>query len=110
MDIALIKLPHMANFDDFDPLARRPGVAVRYIESAAGLGCPDLVILPGTKTTRADLAYLRERGLDRAIVAFAQAGGAVLGGIIDGTVGAILGGILGAVLGFAAAARARSGS
>jgi adenosylcobyric acid synthase len=79
IDIVVIRLAHIANFDDFDPLARRRGVAVRYVDSAAELDHPDLVILPGTKTTREDLGRLRQRGLDHAIVEFARAGGAVLG-------------------------------
>ncbi|MBI4202281.1 MAG: cobyric acid synthase [Chloroflexi bacterium] len=68
LDIAVIRLPHIANFDDVDPLRREPGVRVRYVSTLTELGTPDLIILPGTKTTVADMEWLRSRGLDAAIV------------------------------------------
>jgi adenosylcobyric acid synthase len=79
LDIAVIHLPRMSNFDDFDPLAAEPGVRVRFVRDAAALGAPDLLILPGTMTTIPDLLALRERGLDRAIVALARGGTPTLG-------------------------------
>jgi adenosylcobyric acid synthase len=79
LDVAVIKLPHIANFDDIDPLEREPDVRVRYIEVGAELGSPDLVVIPGTKTTLPDLRWLHERGLAKAIQAYATRGGAVLG-------------------------------
>src|SRR5437867_1127983 len=79
VDIAIIRLPHIANFDDFAPLAAEPGVAVRYVSSPATLGQPHAVILPGTKSTVADLLWLREQGLDRSIQRLAQAGAGVVG-------------------------------
>ena len=79
IDIAVIHHPRIANFDEFAALGREPGVGVRYVESASGLGSPDLIVLPGTKATIADLAVLRERGLDAAIVERAQLGCVVLG-------------------------------
>ena len=79
VDVAVVRLPRIANFDDFDPLAAEPGVRLRWVEDAAALGRPDLAVLPGTKATAADLGWLRSRGLDRALAAHAEAGGAVLG-------------------------------
>ena len=72
IDVAVIKLPLISNFDDFDPLAAEPGVRVRYVSSTRELGRPDAVILPGTKSTIADLAWLRERGLAQQIVQLAR--------------------------------------
>ncbi len=79
VDVAVIRLPRMANFDDFAPLANHPGVQLRYVARAEDFGSPDLVILPGTKTTRADLQFVRDGGLDTRITAHAAGGGAVLG-------------------------------
>ncbi len=78
-DIAILQLPHIANFDDFDPLLREPGVQIRYVKNVADLGCPRAVIIPGTKSTLADLAWLRERGLESKIQALAQQGVAIVG-------------------------------
>jgi adenosylcobyric acid synthase len=79
IDIAVIRLPHISNFDDIDPLRAEPDVRVRFVGRAGELGRPDLIVLPGSKTTIADLAWLRERGLADRIAALAQAGTAVLG-------------------------------
>jgi adenosylcobyric acid synthase len=79
LDIAVLRLPHIANFDDFDPLAREPGVRVRYVQNAAALGRPHALLVPGTKSTMADLAWVRERGLDREIRRLAEAGIAIVG-------------------------------
>jgi adenosylcobyric acid synthase len=76
LDVAVVRFPRMANFTDLDPLAHEPGVAVRWVGSAAQLGRPDLVILPGTKATVADLCWLRSVGLDAAM---ARVAGTVLG-------------------------------
>jgi adenosylcobyric acid synthase len=67
IDVAVVRYPHLSNFDDLDPLRRERGVRVRWVERAAELGTPDLIILPGTKTTVADLAWLRSRDLHTAI-------------------------------------------
>lgn len=79
LDIAVIQLPHISNFDDFDPLAREPGVGLRYVATAADLGCPDLIILPGSKTTIPDLVWLEGQGLDQRIVERYRAGAAIIG-------------------------------
>lgn len=79
VDIAVIRLPCISNFDDFDPLAAEPGVRVRFVERLDNLGQPAAVILPGSKMTLADLDWLRQAGLAEQIVALAQAGTAVVG-------------------------------
>lgn len=79
LDIAVIKLPRIANFDDFDPLRREPCARLRYVASPAELGAPDLIILPGSKTTVADLAWLRRARLDAALIARRRAGTPLIG-------------------------------
>ena len=79
IDIAVIHLPRIANFDDFDPLRREPGVSLRYVSIVGELGEPDLLILPGTCATIADLEHLRQHGLDTAIREQADRGTHVLG-------------------------------
>jgi adenosylcobyric acid synthase len=79
LDIAVVRLPHIANFDDFDPLAREPGVGLRYVAAPEELGEPDLVILPGTKATVRDLEWLQGAGLAAAIVALRRGGTPVIG-------------------------------
>jgi adenosylcobyric acid synthase len=77
--VAVVKLPRVSNFTDVDALAAEPGVLVRFAVSPADLADADLVVLPGSRATVADLAWLRERGLAGAVVARAQAGRPVLG-------------------------------
>jgi adenosylcobyric acid synthase len=85
LDVAVARLPGLSNFTDFWPLARRAGVRVRYVERGADLGHPDLVILPGTKTTVRDLAWLRRAGLaDRLIALAAEASGPMILGLCGG--------------------------
>jgi adenosylcobyric acid synthase len=79
LDLAVVRLPHIANFDDFDPLRAESGVRLRYVSSAATLGRPHAILLPGTKSTLADLAWLREVGLFDAIRTLASAGTVVVG-------------------------------
>jgi adenosylcobyric acid synthase len=67
VEIAIVRLPHVANFDEFEPLAAEPGVQVRYVTRPEELRAPDLVILPGTKATIPDLGWLDARGLSRRI-------------------------------------------
>jgi adenosylcobyric acid synthase len=85
LDVAVVRLPRIANFTDLDALAIEPAVAVRSVFSPAQLGSPDLVFLPGSKTTVADLAWLRESGLASALSAAVEApGGPVLLGVCAG--------------------------
>jgi adenosylcobyric acid synthase len=78
-DVAIIRLPHIANFDEFGPLFAEPSIRARYVDECRELGTPGLVIIPGTKTTLADLDWLRSTGLAAAIGQLASRGCAVLG-------------------------------
>jgi adenosylcobyric acid synthase len=79
IDIAVLALPRIANFDDFDSLRAEPGVHLRHVDSAESLGHPHAVIIPGTKSTMADLNWLRQTGIAGAVVKFAKMGGEVVG-------------------------------
>ena len=68
IDIAVVKLPHISNFTDFDALEKEDDVALRYIKTPEELRHPDLIIIPGTKNTIADLKYLKTTGLAKKIV------------------------------------------
>ncbi len=77
--VAVIRLPRISNFTDVDALALEPGVSVRFVSTAAALGAADLVIVPGTRATVADLAWLRARRLDEVLARRAADGLPVLG-------------------------------
>ena len=78
--IAVPRLPRIANFDDLDPLAAEPDVAVAFVPSGRALpGDADAIVLPGSKATIADLAAVREEGWDIDIAAHLRRGGRVLG-------------------------------
>ena len=78
--IAVLAFSRIANFDDLDPLAQEPGVSLTMIGSGEALpGDTDLVILPGSKSTRGDLTFLRTQGWDIDIAAHVRRGGLVLG-------------------------------
>jgi adenosylcobyric acid synthase len=79
IDIAVIRLPRISNFDDFLALEHEDGVTVRFVEDAGELGGADLAIIPGSKSTVADLRWLSESGFARAIVTRAREGGLVAG-------------------------------
>ena len=79
IDVAVMRLPHIANFDDFDPLRHEPGVRVRFVARPSEFGEPDLVVIPGSKTTVADLGWLRERGLAERITRARRGGAPVIG-------------------------------
>jgi adenosylcobyric acid synthase len=79
LEIAVVRLPHLANFDEFGALAAEPDVAVRYVTSPQELRAPDLVVLPGSKATIPDLLWLRERGLAERLSWLAAHGTPLLG-------------------------------
>ena len=79
LDIAILRLPHISNFTDFMPLEQHPLLGVRYVQTTRELGAPDLVILPGTKNTVDDLLWLRQSGLEAAVLKLAAGGTPVLG-------------------------------
>ena len=62
LDVAIIRLPHISNFTDFDPLKQIYGISVRFVTSVQDLESADLIILPGSKNTLFDLRYLHEKG------------------------------------------------
>ena len=79
VDIAIIRLPRISNFTDFSPFERYDNVSVRYVERVADLHNPDMIIIPGTKSTIADLIWLRQNGLEAAIQKAAAAGKIIFG-------------------------------
>ena len=79
LDLAVIRFPRLSNYDDMDPFLREKGVRIRFVSSAAELGRPAAVILPGSKTTRGDLRWLRETGLFKAIQNLGRKGTPVAG-------------------------------
>jgi adenosylcobyric acid synthase len=79
VEIAIIDIPHISNFTDFDPLGLEPDVCLRIVRKASQLESPDAVILPGSKNVPGDLAYLRECGLAERIGKLRQKGVAVVG-------------------------------
>ncbi|MGI2908515.1 cobyric acid synthase CobQ [Tolypothrix sp. VBCCA 56010] len=79
LNIAVIRLPRIANFTDFDPLESESSVALKYLSPKQDLGHPDAVIIPGTKTTIPDLLLLQKSGMAEAIQHYAASGGTVLG-------------------------------
>ena len=83
VDIAVIQLPRISNFTDVSPLERYENVSVRYIQRPDQLGEPDMILLPGTKSTISDLLWLRQNGLEGAILKQA-ARGCVIFGICGG--------------------------
>ena len=84
VEIAVIDLPHISNFTDFDALRIEPDVQVRIVRSPQELNQPDAVILPGSKNVIADLAHLRRTGLDRPIADLARQGKVEMIGICGG--------------------------
>ena len=79
IDIAVIKLPKISNFTDFTALETIPGFSVRYVTKTEELKLPDMIILPGTKSTMEDLRWLRESGLEALIKKEAEKGTLIWG-------------------------------
>lgn len=79
LDIAVLRLPRLSNFTDFDPLPEEPDVRLRFVADPKDFGKPDAVILPGSKNTVDDLLFLRESGLETQLQRHAAQGGAVAG-------------------------------
>jgi adenosylcobyric acid synthase len=77
--VAALRLPRISNSTDVEALACEPGVLVRWVTEPADLADADVIVVPGSKATVADLCWLRGRGLDQAIVRHAASGRAVLG-------------------------------
>jgi adenosylcobyric acid synthase len=77
--IAVPMLARIANFDDFDPLRMEPSVQLVFVRPGEPLPIADLVILPGSKATIADLKFFREQGWDIDVLAHARRGGRILG-------------------------------
>ncbi len=80
LNVVCLVLSRIANFDDMDPLAQEPGVHLTMLRAGGAIpGDTDLVVIPGSKSTRGDLAYLRAQGWDVDLAAHVRRGGAVLG-------------------------------
>lgn len=79
LDIAVVRLPRISNFTDFQVLSAMNHVTLRYVSHAGELGHPDMVILPGTKSTIEDLLWLRQCGLEAAVLKLASADIPIMG-------------------------------
>ncbi len=77
--IGVIRLPHLSNYTDFDPLEQEPSVSLRYLDHRERINDVDLLILPGSKNTIADLKYLKESGMFTAILRYASNNGRLIG-------------------------------
>lgn len=79
VDLAVIHLPRISNFTDFNVLEAMPSVTVRYVDSPGKLGDPDMILIPGTKNTMSDLLWMRQNGLESCILKHAASGKPVFG-------------------------------
>mgnify|MGYP001297501810 CR=1 FL=1 len=79
LSLAVIRLPQLSNYSDFDPFEREPGVELAYLEQPQDLRDYDLVLLPGSKTTLADLAWLKESGWAQQLQDYVACGGSLVG-------------------------------
>lgn len=79
IDIVVIRFPRLSNFTDFMPLEQLSGVSLRYVDRVDQLGHPDLIFLPGTKSTIADLLWMRQNGIEAAVLKAKEAGAVIFG-------------------------------
>jgi adenosylcobyric acid synthase len=79
IDIAVVQLPRISNFTDFSPFSRFAGISLRYVKTVFELGSPDMIIIPGTKSTISDLKWMRQTGLEAEILKQASRGTPVFG-------------------------------
>lgn len=79
IDVAVIKLPHLSNYTDYNVFSLEKSITLRYVSNLKEIGNPDLIILPGTKNTIEDLMYLKSMGMDEFIIRHAKSGKAVIG-------------------------------
>lgn len=79
IDLAVIRLPRISNFTDFNPFESMEGVSLRYVTSVSELKNPDMILLPGTKNTMEDLLWMRQNGLEAAVLKAAAAGKVIFG-------------------------------
>ena len=79
IDIAVIRLPRISNFTDFTALSMEPGVSLRYVSNVKELGEPDVIIIPGTKSTIRDMEWLRATGLEAKLIQKYHAGTFIIG-------------------------------
>ena len=79
IDIAVIRLPKISNFTDFDVFEQYDDVSVRYVSYANGLGNPDIIFIPGTKSTISDMKWLRESGMETALKRMSEMGKPIFG-------------------------------
>lgn len=79
LDIAVIHLPFISNYSDFEPFLYEDDVSIRWVKNKSEFGNPDAVIIPGTKSTISDLNYLRDKHLDHLIQKHVEKGGYIVG-------------------------------
>lgn len=79
IDIAVIRVPRISNFTDFNPFESIPGVSLRYVQHVSELKNPDMIILPGTKNTMEDLLWMRVNGLEATVLKEAARGKIIFG-------------------------------
>ena len=79
LSVGIIRLPHMANYTDFDPLELDPRFSIEYVLSAKSLGGHDVIIIPGSKNVPYDMQFLLQSGLADALLRYEKAGGRIVG-------------------------------